>query len=124
MKNSKEHLSIWQVIDGDDGEISFTGTFKELKKFTLDSYELMNDEKDFEAFKKRIEKGDEVDYFKILEDMDYEISEVCCVTKDDFTEKTIDVGIYYYTDDDGKKVYDTEEMTNEFETKLKALTNE
>jgi hypothetical protein len=124
MTNSKEHLSIWQVIDGDDGEISFTGTFKELKKFTLEVFELMNDEEECEKMTKKLKKGDEVDYFKLLEDMDYEISEVCCVTKDDFTEKTIDVGIYYYTDDDGKKVYDTEEMTNEFETKLKALTNE
>lgn len=124
MTNSKEHLSIWQVIDGDDGEISFTGTFKELKKFTLEVFELMNDEEECEKMTKKLEKGDEVDYFKLLEDMDYEISEVCCVTKDDFTEKTIDVGIYYYTDDNGKKVYDTEEMTNEFETKLKALTNE
>jgi hypothetical protein len=121
---SKEHLSIWQVIDGDDGEISFTGTFKELKKFTLDNYELMNDEKDFEEFKKRIEKGDEVDYFKVLEDMDFEISEVCCVTKDDFTENTIEVGVYYYISDDNKKVYDTEEMTREFEEKLNQLTNE
>jgi len=39
-------------------------------------------------------------------------------------EGNIQVGIYYYIDDDGKKVYDTEEMTREFEEKLKQLTNE
>ena len=31
---------------------------------------------------------------------------------------TIEVGIYYYIDDDGKKVYDEECMREEFETLL------
>ena len=121
MGNSKEHLSIWLVIDNSSGEISFTGTFKQLKKFTLDNYELANNEEDYEKLVKKLEKGDEVDYFKILEEMDFEVSEACTITKDDFKENAIEVGIYYYIDDDGKKVYDTEEMTREFETKLNQL---
>ena len=36
-------------------------------------------------------------------------------------ENKIEVGIYYYVDEDGKKVYDTEEMTREFEQKLDEL---
>ena len=35
---------------------------------------------------------------------------------------TLEVGIYYYTDDDGKKVYDEECMREEFETLLEQLT--
>ena len=35
---------------------------------------------------------------------------------------TIEVGIYYYIDDDGKKVYDEECMREEFETLLEQLT--
>jgi hypothetical protein len=38
------------------------------------------------------------------------------------SEQTIQVGVYYYIDDEGKKVYDTEEMQREFETKLKDLS--
>ena len=34
---------------------------------------------------------------------------------------TLDIGIYYYIDDDGKKVYDIECMMEEFEYKLKEL---
>ena len=33
----------------------------------------------------------------------------------------IKIPIYYYEDDDGNKVYDFEEMTNEFEQKLSEL---
>jgi 6-pyruvoyl-tetrahydropterin synthase len=33
----------------------------------------------------------------------------------------IEVGIYYYIDENGKKVYDFEEMANEFEQKLSEL---
>jgi hypothetical protein len=124
MKNSKEFLIIWQVIDMSEGEPSFAGTFKQLKKFTLEVFEINNDEEECEKMTKKLEKGDEVDYFKLLEDMDYDVREMCTITKDDFTEKTIEVGIYYYTNDEGEKVYDTEEMTNEFETKLKQLSNE
>lgn len=36
-------------------------------------------------------------------------------------ENKIEVGIYYYVDEDGKKVYDTEEMMREFEQKLSEL---
>ena len=37
-------------------------------------------------------------------------------------EKTkIEVNIYYYIDEDGKKVYDFEEMADEFEQKLSEL---
>jgi len=36
-------------------------------------------------------------------------------------EQTINVGVYYYIDDEGNKVYDVEEMKREFETKLKDL---
>tara|TARA_B100000029_G_scaffold152223_1_gene147252 strand:- start:340 stop:537 length:198 start_codon:yes stop_codon:yes gene_type:complete len=35
--------------------------------------------------------------------------------------KKIQVGIYYYEDDDGNKVYDFEEMADEFEQKLSEL---
>jgi hypothetical protein len=31
------------------------------------------------------------------------------------------VGIYYYTDEDGKKVFDVEEMRAEFEMKLEEI---
>ncbi len=33
----------------------------------------------------------------------------------------IEVNIYYYIDDDGKKIYDFEEMADEFEQKLSEL---
>ena len=36
-------------------------------------------------------------------------------------ENVIEVGIYYYVDENGTKVYDTEEMTREFEQKLSEL---
>ena len=38
--------------------------------------------------------------------------------------ETIQIGIYYYYDEDGNKVYDTDSMIEEFEYKLKNLTNE
>jgi hypothetical protein len=37
-------------------------------------------------------------------------------------EQTIQVGVYYYIDDEGKKVYDFDEMMNEFEAELKKLS--
>ena len=37
-------------------------------------------------------------------------------------EQTIQVGVYYYLDDAGKKVYDFDEMMNEFEAELKRLS--
>jgi len=38
------------------------------------------------------------------------------------TEQTIEVGVYYYLDDEGKKVYDFDEMMSEFEAELKKLS--
>lgn len=39
------------------------------------------------------------------------------------TKNKIEITIYYYIDKEtSKKVYDLEEMTNEFENKLSALT--
>lgn len=35
----------------------------------------------------------------------------------------IEVGVYCYENEEGKKVYDLEEMMNEFETKVEHLTN-
>ena len=37
------------------------------------------------------------------------------------SEGVIKVGIYYYIDDDGKKVYDIESIRSELEYKLKEL---
>jgi len=37
-------------------------------------------------------------------------------------EQMIEVGVYYYIDDKGNRVYDVEEMKREFETKLKDLS--
>jgi hypothetical protein len=37
---------------------------------------------------------------------------------------TFEVGIYYYTDDDGKKVYDEECMREEFEAMLEFLRSQ
>lgn len=37
-------------------------------------------------------------------------------------EQTIEVGVYYYLDNEGNKVYDFDEMMNEFETGLKRLS--
>ena len=37
---------------------------------------------------------------------------------------TIEVGVYYYMDEDGKPVFDLEEMQREFETKLEKLQSE
>jgi len=37
------------------------------------------------------------------------------------SDDSISVPIYYYEDDDNEKVYDVEEMTKEFETKLYQL---
>lgn len=33
----------------------------------------------------------------------------------------VEVGVYYYQDEDGKKVYDTEEMEREFQEKISKL---
>jgi hypothetical protein len=38
------------------------------------------------------------------------------------SEQTIEVGVYYYFDDEGKKVYDFDEMMSEFEAELKKLS--
>ena len=37
-------------------------------------------------------------------------------------ENKLEIGIYYYKDEDGNKVYDYEEMANEFEDKISELT--
>lgn len=39
------------------------------------------------------------------------------------SEDTIQVGVYYYIDDAGKKVYDLEEMYEEFKLKISELEN-
>ena len=116
MPKSKEHLTIYGVWD--NGSLTFTGPFNKLREFALDQHDLMDYE---DITRKKLEKGGEKMVVAFLEDIDLEIEDLCEITKDDFTQKTIDVGIYYYIDDDGKKVYDTEEMTNEFETKLNKL---
>lgn len=36
-------------------------------------------------------------------------------------EQTIQVGVYYYLDEEGNRVYDEEEMQREFDTKVKDL---
>ena len=36
-------------------------------------------------------------------------------------EQVIQVGVYYYLDEEGNKVYDVEEMMREFEAELKIL---
>ena len=46
-----------------------------------------------------------------------------CKNKGDKVMEKIEIGIYYYVDDKGNKVYDIEEMANEFENKLSELTN-
>ena len=40
------------------------------------------------------------------------------------SEGFIKVNIYYYIDDEGKKVYDIEEIKNEFDYKLKKIVEE
>lgn len=37
------------------------------------------------------------------------------------SEQTIQVGVYYYLDEEGNRVYDEEEMQREFDTKVKDL---
>lgn len=44
------------------------------------------------------------------------------INREPIAEKTIEVGVYYYIDDEGKKVYDMEEMQREFEAELKKLS--
>jgi len=44
------------------------------------------------------------------------------INREPIAEQTIEVGVYYYLDDEGKKVYDTEEMQREFEAELKKLS--
>ena len=34
----------------------------------------------------------------------------------------IEIGVYYYTDDNGKKVYDLEAMSEEFENQLSEIS--
>ena len=43
--------------------------------------------------------------------------------KQTVSEDTIEVGVYYYIDDAGKKVYDLEEMYDEFKVKISNLKN-
>lgn len=112
MKNSKEHLTIYGVWD--NGNLTFTGSFSKLREFAI------KQEEDSDK-KKKMEKASETKVIEFLNEIDFEVEDLCEITKDDFTEQVIEVGVYYYTDDKGKKVYDTEEMTNEFETKLNQL---
>ena len=43
------------------------------------------------------------------------------INRERIAEETIEVGVYYYIDDEGNKVYDVDEMMNEFELELKRL---
>ena len=43
------------------------------------------------------------------------------INKERIAEQTIQVGVYYYLDDENKKVYDFDEMMSEFEEELKRL---
>lgn len=121
MRNSREHLSIWQVNDRDDfNRVVETGTFKRVKEFALERFEVMNVDEMWKL--EDLERGDEQLIFDFLEQLNYNVYELCSVTKDDFTENVIEVGIYYYIDEEtGKKVYDVEEMMREFEIKLEEL---
>lgn len=44
------------------------------------------------------------------------------INREPIAEQTIEVGVYYYLDDEGNKVYDFEEMMREFEEDLKRLS--
>jgi hypothetical protein len=44
------------------------------------------------------------------------------INRERIAEETIEVGVYYYIDDEGNKVYDVDEMMNEFELELKRLS--
>ena len=44
------------------------------------------------------------------------------INREPIAEQTIEVGVYYYLDDSGNKVYDFDEMMNEFEAELKKLS--
>jgi hypothetical protein len=44
------------------------------------------------------------------------------INKEPIAEQTIEVGVYYYLDDAGNKVYDFDEMMSEFEAELKKLS--
>jgi hypothetical protein len=44
------------------------------------------------------------------------------INREPIAEQTIEVGVYYYLDDNGNKVYDFDEMMNEFELELKRLS--
>lgn len=44
------------------------------------------------------------------------------INRERIAEEIIEVGVYYYIDDEGKKVYDVDEMMNEFELELKKLS--
>ena len=83
---TKEQLSIWLLVDNQNGEIAFVGTTKKLEKFTLEVFELANDEEECEKLNEKISKGKKVDYFKLLEDMDYDVRNITTITKDDFND--------------------------------------
>lgn len=38
--------------------------------------------------------------------------------KENSVSEKVEIGVYYYKDEDGKKVYDTEEMIREFQEKI------
>ena len=50
---------------------------------------------------------------------DFKVERKPNYSKFDYPDDVIKVGVYYYTDDDGEKVFDTDEMIREFEYKLK-----
>jgi hypothetical protein len=59
---------------------------------------------------------------KSVDDLVLQIINIAHYYKDDrIEEESIQVDHYYYLDKDGKKVYDEEEMTQEFQEKLSKL---
>lgn len=77
-----------------------------------------------EQTKEEIETDDEKLY-DFMNERGFNIEFIITITEDEIPKKTnvIEVGISYYhpDDDETKKVYDIEGMTEEFENKLKQL---
>jgi hypothetical protein len=51
-----------------------------------------------------------------------DLQELFSTIDEPLSKHVIQVGVYYYLDDDGQKVYDFDEMMNEFEAELKRLS--
>jgi hypothetical protein len=86
------------------------GIIEENKNYQYDSYETSDD---------TYETSD-----SIIVPIYYDVDEMTKKTKTPLflqTNETINVPIYYYIDEEENKIYDIEEMTKEFETKLYQL---